>query len=108
MGFNTSVIVLNDALHYIEEDPTFGKKLAEAIQRLNSNKGGIDISAGGHANAATAIETHHADVSSLIAIGGNQGTLLCYGGGYRHDEGDKVRMLQSLADSLGYTLMKKK
>lgn len=43
MGFNSTVVVMNDA-------------------RLKTT----DVSAGGFVNAATVIETHHADFTCLI------------------------------------------
>lgn len=103
MGYNTTIIVLNDALHEIETDTDFGRKLAQAVRGLSVGKRGT-IGAGCHANAATAIETHHADGIHLIAIGGNTGQDLGYMGGYRCNE---VDLLKSLADKLGYRVSKK-
>jgi hypothetical protein len=78
MGYNTTVVVLNDALAEIEQDPDFGKKLARAI-RLAS-RGLQDVSAHGKhcmfANAAQVIETHHADYDVLVKIGGNTGSVV--------------------------------
>src|SRR6516164_10009149 len=74
VGFNTTMIVLNDALHAIENDKDFGKKVAQAIRDLNlrpDDGRGIDISSGNNANAATVVEQHHADYSVLCAVGGN-------------------------------------
>ena len=39
MGFNTSMIVLNDSLNEIEEDKDFGRKVAEAISELDLGGG---------------------------------------------------------------------
>ncbi len=103
MGFNTTVVVMNDALHQIEEDKEFGRKLAQAAL-LTYNRGRQDVSAGNHVNAATVIESHHADGIHLIAVGGNYGQDLGYVGGYRSTPED---MLRSLADQLGYRLVRK-
>lgn len=47
MGFNTTVLVLNDALGCIAEDAEFGKKIADAVSALNGNTlGGINIASG--------------------------------------------------------------
>ena len=73
MGYNTTLIVLNDALEEIKGDPEFGKKVAEAISRIVISEGRIDISAGNHCNAASVVESHHADISRLVLLGGNLG-----------------------------------
>ena len=102
MGFNSTVIVLNDALHQIAEDKEFGKKVADAISGLSVGRK-VDISSGGHCNAATVIETHHADGIKLIAVGGNCGQDLGYVGHYRSTQLD---MLKQLAENLGYRITK--
>jgi hypothetical protein len=105
MGFNTTVIVLNDALHAIAEDPQFGKKLAAAVMSLGSGrKYDAVISAMNHVNAATAIESHHADAFSVVAIGGNMGAVLGYGGGYRNTNEE---ILKALASSMGFVVHRK-
>lgn len=120
MGFNTSVIVLNDHLHEIRKDADFGKKLADAIgalslpPELRSRRGGgawgVDVSSGGCSSAATAIETHHADYDSIVAFGGNSGRIISeavYPSRAKEDESMEVRYLRALADSLGYNIRKK-
>ncbi len=94
MGFNSSLILLNDALHYIEKDPYFGEKIADAIARLSVEA---------HCNAATVIETHHANYTTVIAFGGNEGRLLHWG-----DSSEENRkLLASIADYLGFRLVQK-
>lgn len=75
MGYNTTVVVLNDALDQIRDDPDFGRKLYEAILKVQRGKP-VDVSAGYHVNAATVIETHHADQTAFVAVGGNYGVVL--------------------------------
>jgi hypothetical protein len=107
MGYNTTVIVLNDALTDIANDPEFGHKLARAISRL-SIEPNVGVSAGYHAHAATAIETHHADGNAVVVVGGNSASVLGYTlGGTHYREEDKIRILRQLADDLGYSLRKK-
>lgn len=107
MGYNTSVIILNDALGSIEKDTEFGKKVCDAVCRL-SGKGDIDISSGCNVNAATVIETHHADFTTLLAFGGNCVSVLGSIYDYKHNEAEvQVRLLQEAADKLGYKLVKK-
>lgn len=75
MGFNTTVLILNDCLHEIAEDKEFGKKLACAIMQI-TNRESIDVSAGCCGNAAKVIETHHADYDVYIKVGGNCGEVI--------------------------------
>lgn len=76
MGFNTTVVVLNDALDDIEQDPNFGKNLAKAILKCGSTSKQVYVPAMNHGNAATVIESHHADYNFLIKVGGNQGKVV--------------------------------
>ena len=76
MGFNSTVIVLNDALDQIEKDPYFGKNLAKAILRVGCYGNKVDIQSGNHCKAATVIETHHADYYEYIKVGGNYGEVV--------------------------------
>lgn len=75
MGINTTVLVLNDALHLIERDKEFGEHLAAAVR---------DVSAHGrpserphyYAPGAVVVESHHADDFRPVLIGGNLGKPL--------------------------------
>lgn len=75
MGFNTTVLILNDALNEIETDPDFGKNLVAAIQKACDGKQHY-VSAGNHCNAATVIESHHASYDRIIKVGGNSGKVM--------------------------------
>lgn len=109
MGYNTTVLVMNDALTQIEEDPEFGKNLAKAIYSIYDDRASRDIPAGNHCNAATVIESHHADGTAIVAVGQNYGTKIdeCFYVG-RHDlpEG-QLKILKQLASYMGYRLVKK-
>lgn len=105
MGFNTTIVVLNDALRQIEEDKDFGKKLVEGILKKTLHGDTVYVSAGNHANPVTIVEMHHADSNHLVMVGGNTGTDLGYVSGYRldpeTDEG-KQTLLRNLAFKFGY------
>lgn len=108
MGYNTTVLVLNDALDQIASDPHFGKKLVFAISKLGMGRGPVDVSAGNHANAATVVETHHADLSTLMLIGGNYGSKVGTARGWKHhDREDQLGMLQQVLDEMGYIVVPK-
>jgi len=119
MGFNASVIVYNDALEGIRKDKEFGRKLAEAISKLSlpseyrgpgGGDWGVAVSAGGYGQAATAIETHHADYDTIIAMGDNRGLILSnavHPWSNKDDEDERVQYLRALADQMGYHIRKK-
>jgi hypothetical protein len=110
MGFNTTVILLNDAAGEIEKDADFGKKLVDAIHRVAPSKP-VDVSAKNGrviaGNAATVVETHHNSSTAIIAVGGNFATVLAWAGDVNHstDEG-KLACLKALASELGFLLVK--
>lgn len=111
MGYNTSVIVLNDALNDIEHDPEFGKKLSRAVIAAASGPSfrqpwDLDVSARGHCNAASVIETHHADQTTLVSFGGNMGVEQHRTYGWAHNEvATQVLMCRQWAAKLGFRLV---
>ncbi len=114
MGYNSTVVVLNDALNDIQNDPQFGKNLVAAILGLSLGDDPRtgkpcrprDIPAGMYCNAATVVEQHHASGNAIIAVGGNYGTVIGHAGngGAHHD---RLSILKELANQLGYSLRKK-
>lgn len=82
MGYNTTVVVLNDALDAIESDPQFGARLAAAIRQLAvpGERAFVHVQAHGaryvHDNAAIVIETHHADQIATVEVGQNFGKVV--------------------------------
>jgi len=79
MGYNTTVVILNDALGAIAEDPGFGARLADAI-RLAARGQQVSVAACSerciYSGAATVIESHHADHDVLVRVGGNRGEVV--------------------------------
>lgn len=98
MGFNSTLVVLNDQLDSIRDDPQFGRKVHDACSRVIMSDEPIRIYPG-----AMAVETHHADGMLVIAVGGNTAKVLGYGGDWRCTPEDMVR---SLADGLGFRLVR--
>lgn len=101
MGYNTTVVVLNDALDQIENDSDFGKNLAAAVRKVIHGKP-VDVSAGNHANAACVIETHHADIIVPVLVGGNYGETLGIYIFYKDDA--EVFLMKELAKKHGYKI----
>lgn len=106
MGFNTSVLVLNDAIGDIEKDTDFGRRLADAIRQLSVEMppvGGIHVPGG-----AKVIETHHNDGMSVVMMGGNCGTVLGHASmGTAFTKDEQIKVLRELAQQFGFWLVKK-
>lgn len=110
MGYNTSVVVINNALDQIANDQNFGKNLAEAVRSLSGRAPGtrIDVAAGNHCNAAHVVETHHADQTTIITVGGNLGLLRASAYGWTDTPETQKALLAAWAEKLGYHLVKNK
>ena len=110
MGWNATVIVMLDSLHEIAADPGFGAKLASAIKGMSlpTTYRNRMVSAGGHCNAAEVIETHHADDTAIVAVGGNFGTKLALVPSREHrTEEGQLSILKQLAEKHGYYIARK-
>lgn len=74
MGYNTTVVILNDALEDIAKDPHFGANLARAIRAVSfAPIGPIEVQAGSFMNAAIVVESHHSSEVRLVSVGHNTG-----------------------------------
>lgn len=108
MGYNTTIVLLNDALSSIEGDLNLGKKLRDATLKMSlAGQKPVDVSAGNHCNALLVVETHHADQMVPILVGGNYAHVVDKT--YVKWNNDKMEedLLRQLADKHGYTLRKK-
>ncbi len=82
MGYNSTILILNDRLHEIENDPEFGKKVARAIREhfvADERKPYIT-------GQTTVIDVCHADVMQILAVGGNCGRVIGYSGWTAKDD----------------------
>lgn len=68
MGYNTTVLILNDALDQIRKNP---EQFTEGIyqQILTGEEGGVSV--GNHCNPVHVMKTQHADVPRLYWTGMN-------------------------------------
>jgi hypothetical protein len=107
MGYNTTVVIMNDTLGYIEQDPDFGKELVNAIRILPWRKP-APVSSRGAPAAARVIETHHNRDMAVVAIGGNTGVVIGSAGPDEVLASDsaEIDMLRELARNMGYRLVK--
>lgn len=103
MGYNTTIVVMNDALDQIAKDPNFGKNLVAAIEMAKQFPDKRqDVAAGNHVNAAHVVETHHADTTVLVSVGGNLGLVQARSRGWNHHEVTfQVELLRVWAQRLG-------
>ena len=110
MGYQSTLLIQNDALDQIKDDPEFGRKVVDAILHLSVDDKPVDICAGWHCNAATVIENHHANDTTVLAMGGGYGYIM--GNAYActqtlHTDEGKIKVLRELAARFGYTIHKK-
>jgi hypothetical protein len=111
MGWNTGVIILNDAFHEIKKYPdAFIQNLDEAMGKSLHCRESVDVSVGGHVNAASVFHQAHADNVGVYAIGGNHTSKLLetYNGGRHYQSEDRIALLKQIADEMGYRIVKKK
>lgn len=116
MGFNSGLVILHDALHGIEENPLqFTAGVVRAIQSSGSHLPSgkrVDISVGGHGNAASLFHMAHADEHQVYVVGGN--TAIAVPGGwtsirnYQDPNETNLALIKQMADSAGYRLVKKR
>jgi hypothetical protein len=111
MGFNSTVVICNDAFSAIDDDPAgWWARTKTAISHAHMGHKPVEYGFGHHANGFWAVSNHHADQVSLIAVGGNYPTVLFqehWGNRGHHSDEDKLELLRRAAGQLGYTLTKK-
>lgn len=105
MGFNTTLLILNDALTEISGDKEFGAKVYLACREQWGSGKRVDIPSERLANAATLISQHHADMIKLIAVGGNTAQDL---GTVGFSNATPEEMLKDWAKQLGYRVVKQR
>lgn len=108
MGYNTVVMICNDAWGEAVRDPKgFVDAISHNMNMVMSGKP-IDFGLGNHANGFEVVSCQHADVTPIIAAGGNYASILGYVGCIGHHEADnQLLILRRLAEDRGYKLVKK-
>lgn len=77
MGYQSTIIIRNDALGDIESNPKqFVENLLAAIFTVADGAVNLDVPCGNHANVARVIEVHHSDATTVVSSGGSTGELL--------------------------------
>lgn len=114
MGWNTGVIILNDAMGHITKNPNeFVENLNQAMLLYDRKECRVgimrDIPVGNYCNAASVFHQSHADSVAVYSIGGNCASRMIqtYNGGRHTREDEKLELLKQMADEMGYQLRKK-
>ena len=106
MGFQSTIIVSNDALHEIGSDPEFGRKVYNAVGRQSVNQPS-HISCGGHSSAAQAIDSHHADGYRLLVTTNLTGYKLGSNGDWPTDKLPELKtFLNNVLAEYGWKVVK--
>jgi hypothetical protein len=100
MGWISTLVVLNDHLHEIGKDPTFGRRVETAVLKLYEEKP-QDI---GHYGMA--IESHHNDGIIPVLVGHGGGRPLSVSVPW-HAADPELELLKRLAEKHGYTLRRR-
>lgn len=111
MGFNSTILVLNDFLDKIKEKP---QEFAEAVYLACSGgmtseqyrKEGWPLR---HGQEMEVMSVVHNSATTVIAVGGNHHTILghYYEQPHREEE-DQIKLLKKMAKERGYRLVKVK
>lgn len=116
MGYNSGIIILNDALHVIEKNPLeFTEQVVHTIQRSGGRLPAgakVDIAVRGHVNAASLFHMAHADEHQAYVVGGNTAIAVPGGWtsirGYQDPKETNLALIKQMADAAGYRLIKKR
>lgn len=114
MGWNSGVLILNDAFHDIDENlQEWWDQVRLQIQggSLSSLKAQTPIKAGNHYNSSYVFHCEHMDTVGVYAIGGNEATLLGFTRDPRegfHTYDAKLKLLKDLAEQFDYRLVPKR
>ncbi len=103
MGFNSTLVVLNDHLHLIGKDQSFGEQVERAVLKLSVSNEPVWLPSG----CAVAIEQHHADGYIPVLVGHNTGKALDFSVPC-HTEDMEMDLLRRLAEKKGFNLHRKR
>ncbi len=104
MGFNTTVVVMNDMLSTIEKDIRYGEKLAHAVLTASIER---PVSVDG-ARSAIVVATHHNHAMLPILVGRNMGVPISGAVDWAATpEVMELELLKKLAIKHGYSLRRR-
>jgi hypothetical protein len=95
MGFLTTIIVHNDALHTFKKEPAeFAKAIFEGMDRANSEHKQVSVGLGSYCNYIHVEPSRHADDETVYLHYGNSVTNL---NGYNQNFEDLIKLNPDLA-----------
>jgi hypothetical protein len=105
MGFITSLTINNDLLHELGTSGSFlGRSLYHAVLEAGTREN-ISVPYAG----ITVVESHHADYTRAILVGGGQEARAIPGISVHYAQPDpELELLRQLAQRLGYDLRRKR
>lgn len=117
MGFNSIAFILNDNMHQLKKCPN---ALAHSLSIPNvgseddqSWRDNFRHSCDEYKEiwpgrqSISMLPTFHANDVVVVAFGNNTYTKLLHTSGYHHGSEEQVRLLEQMADQLGYSIRKK-
>ncbi len=116
MGYNSTILILNDGVSEIQRDPErFVKEMVDGIGRCGHGvtphgvAGRVDGQVNFDPGQSTVISVAHTDSVTILAVGGNHATVLgrIHNGGHHHTKNDQESLLRRLADQYGFRLVRK-
>jgi hypothetical protein len=112
MGYNSTLFILNDVMDEIDKDPAgwWAKAKASLMKAyFHEDYREREFGHGRAGNGFAAISNEHADMTVLIAVGGNHATVLhrVSNGGRHHTDEDQLALAKAWAERLGYRLVKR-
>jgi hypothetical protein len=107
MGHNTTIMIMNDAMHEIDKDPAgWWRKTKNAMAECYCSANPVEYGHGSHVNGFSVVSNKHADFTSVVVVGRNSaevvGTSLYSAG---NDEG-LVNVLNDILAAKGLRVAK--
>lgn len=104
MGWQSTVVFMNDFIHRMKEDKEAGLKIYNAIGELNNRRSPY----GGRFQYGRAVEQHHADGHILLSVGDYNGKVLGAIKPIKNVEDDKevVEAMRFFLKQRGYMVSK--
>lgn len=105
MGFNSTILILNDALDQIKDNPEqFTQAVVDLILKGEQKE---TRPVGRHGNPVTLVSQNHADATSVVTVGGNCSTVLATVPFIGHTTRiQQIDLIREVAKKYGYRLTK--